>query len=287
LDAGRSGLYRVLVFSLAWAVLAVSTKAAYNAGAEPLSFIFQSISFAALCSLVYLAFSGVAGAAKSFKAFPLQLLAIGLVGGSLANLIGYFGLGMSTAINYSFLIKTTLIFTTALAVVFIGEPLGRKKVFLAVVLLVGSYLVSTKGELIVPHLGDLLIIVAAFCFSAAAVLSKSIMDKVTPEAMTAIRLISGSAGMFLLLPLIGANPIAANPAFFVVVAGVSQFFTSLYLNKTLEAASASYMTMMSMMMSVFAVVLAFVFLGETMAFVQVVGGLLIILAGVASHKLKM
>ena len=48
-------------------------------------------------------------------------------------------------------------------------------------------------------------------------------------------------------------------------------------------ATASYMTMMSMMTSVFVAILAVLVLGETIVLAQILGGVLTILAGIITH----
>jgi drug/metabolite transporter (DMT)-like permease len=54
----------------------------------------------------------------------------------------------------------------------------------------------------------------------------------------------------------------------------------LYLNRTLKVATASYMTLMSMITPVIVSLLAVLFLGETLVWVQVIGAGMILLAGV-------
>jgi len=56
-----------------------------------------------------------------------------------------------------------------------------------------------------------------------------------------------------------------------------------YLNNTLKISSASYMTMMSMITPVIVSLLAIIFLGETLIWIQILGAGLIILSGVVTH----
>ena len=56
-----------------------------------------------------------------------------------------------------------------------------------------------------------------------------------------------------------------------------------YLNRTLKVATASYMTMMSMVTPVLVSLLAIIFLGETLAWVQVAGAGIIISSGVFTY----
>lgn len=58
---------------------------------------------------------------------------------------------------------------------------------------------------------------------------------------------------------------------------------SIFLNRTLKVATASYMTMMSMMTSVFVALLAVLVLKEQITFAQIFGGILTIIAGIITH----
>jgi len=79
-----------------------------------------------------------------------------------AMLIGTYSLLLSTIINCSFVTKCGLIFVIILAFFFLQEKITKEKILLMVVFILGTYLVVTGGKLIIPHFGDLLILLAAF-----------------------------------------------------------------------------------------------------------------------------
>ena len=105
----------------------------------------------------------------------------GIIAGLLlANAI-HFGLGiffcnagtaLTSAINAGFLVKIGLVTTTLLALIILHEKMTLSKMMAILAMLMGSFFMSTKGNLIVPQFGDVLIILACLCWSTANVLSK-------------------------------------------------------------------------------------------------------------------
>ena len=65
--------------------------------------------------------------------------------------------------------------------------------------------------------------------------------------------------------------------------GLSLALAWIYLNRTLKVATASYMTLMSMVTPVIVGLLALVFLGESLVWVQVVGAGMILASGVVIY----
>src|SRR6056297_1028655 len=78
-----------------------------------------------------------------------------------AYILTTFGLEFTTSINYSFITRSNLIFTTILAYFFLKEKMHLEKSLLIIGFFIGIYLVTTKGETIIPQIGDLLILIGA------------------------------------------------------------------------------------------------------------------------------
>ena len=70
----------------------------------------------------------------------------------------------SQAINYSFLIRTVILFTFCLHT-FSGRKLTLKKIVLAIVILFGSYLLIAQGQKLVFSAGDIFTLIEVLnCF---------------------------------------------------------------------------------------------------------------------------
>ncbi|HRP37669.1 MAG TPA: EamA family transporter, partial [Candidatus Dojkabacteria bacterium] len=80
-----------------------------------------------------------------------------------------------------------------------------------------------------------------------------------------------------------------NSTYFVYMV-INGFFVAMlwtFLNRSLKYGTASYMTMMSSMTSIFVVILALLLLGESLNYHQILGGTFIILAtGITQVKMK-
>jgi len=292
-------IFNISLFSLFWALQIFVSKLAFNAGANPVSFTIQAGIVAFFILAIYI---------LPRRIHELRDIPKGIIAGLLlANAI-HFGLGiffcnagtaLTSAINAGFLVKIGLVTTTLLALIILHEKMTLSKMMAILAMLMGSFFMSTKGNLIVPQFGDVLIILACLCWSTANVLVRKILKNstVSDEIVTLLRPV---AGLPLLVAFVFLAPLYPEPIrkvfeinileisfpFLVAVNGLFLALMFLYLNRTLKIASASYMTMMSMITPVIVTILAFAFLKETMEWIQVVGAILIISSGVATHYLQ-
>ncbi|MBU0758681.1 MAG: DMT family transporter [Nanoarchaeota archaeon] len=282
------GLIYVLLFSLFWAINVLIDKIVYSRGAVPYVWAYQSLLFSALFLGIYV-FLRDSSRRKSLRLHHNDwsyLLLLGIISNGIGALFGTVGLKLSYASNYGFLIKTTVVFVTIFSYFLLKQKITGKKMFFILLLLLGSYLISTKGETFAPQIGDLLILVSAACFGITAVLSEKIGNRNSPEYFSFFRGLGG--GIFVLLAAILLRYDILNTEFLglAILNGFVVFLLFLFFYLTIEARSASYMTMVSMVFSVFVAALSFIFLKEAMNAVQIIGGGIIIAAVVMIEKLK-
>lgn len=292
----NSPFWNVFLFSLFWALQIFVAKLGFMHGAKPVTMVFQS----AVVALVVLSVYVLPKHIKSLKDLSKQVL-IGLL---IANAI-HFGLGgffsnfgnaLTSAVNAGFLVKFALVTTTILAWIFLKEKMTWVKFIAVMIMLFGNFLISTKGQTLIPQVGDLLIIGACFCWSVGNIMIKNTLKNhnVNSDVITFLRPVAGIPVLLIFLLLTPLYPGPVQKMFMVnlfdtqylIYAIGSGVFTALlwiYLNRTLKVASASYMTMMSMMTSVFVAALALAFLKETMTASQLIGAVLTISAGVVTH----
>ncbi|MFH1642198.1 MAG: DMT family transporter [Nanoarchaeota archaeon] len=276
------GLFYILTFSFFWAVEIILLRLGLKQGAEPVSFLFQIVVFSFLFLCIW-NLGNIKNLAKA-KGNLKKIALIGIFGTGLGNIIGYYGLKYSTAVNYGFIVKTSLIFTVFLAFIFLKEPLHKEKIILMIILLIGVYLISTKGTLIIPRIGDLLIVVSAFFYSSQAVISKHVLKKVPPAILANLRLFFGALFILPFAYIFNKDLFHIDNLSLVIAIAVSMALALIFLYKTLEIRSASYMTLMNMTTPVIVAVLSIIFLDELMNLYQVLGGALIILSGLLIHK---
>jgi len=204
---------------------------------------------------------------------------IGVIGGGLVYALNGLGLKYSSATNFSFLIQTNVFFTAMLAFFFLKENLKITKIVLLVMLIAGIYLITTKGNFIIPSRGDILLLLGSLAYAIANIMAKVTLRSVPAITFTAYRILFGGLSLILFLILIGRFSVEINWLWTMGV-GVMIAVGTLAIHKVLGYATASYMSMMSTITPVLTTIAAWTFLGETMSTTQLIGGGFIILAGI-------
>lgn len=292
----ESPFFNVLLFSLFWALQIFVTKLGFVNGAKAITMVFQS----AFVALIALSFYVIPKYYKDIKGLSKKLLVGLLIANALHFGVGGFlsnsGIALTSAVNAGFLVKFTLVVTTLLAWIFLKEKMTWVKFISVLVMLFGNFLISTKGQSLIPQAGDILIVLACFAWSIANIVIRNVLSKKTVNAdiVSFLRPVAGIPVFLFFILLTPLYPASVQKMFnvnlfdmtYFVYALGSGLFTALlwvYLNRTLKVASASYMTMMSMMTSVFVTAFALIFLKETITLSQTVGAVLTIFAGVVTH----
>ncbi len=276
-------LIYILLFSIFWSISIFVNKVALNSGVKEVPYTIQTTIVSCLLLTIY----NILTKRKEFKKIKLEhlkiLLLIGIFVGT-AYILSIYGLRLSTSINYGFLIKSSIVFTLLLAYIFLKEKMGKVKVILMIAFIIGVYLVTTKGKMIIPKTGDLLILATAFCFSTALIIQKPLTVKIHPDIVSLGRVFFALLVILFLIPIMKLNILKIIGLKYVLISGLFAASLTIFLSKTISISSASYLTMMSMMVPVIVAVLGLIFLKEPMNIFQIVGGLMIIVSGVLTQK---
>lgn len=286
----ESKLVFVTLFSIAWAIQSALSKAASNYGAYWSTFTYQTLFVAALFSFLYILLTK-----KNFLKYItlsniIILSMIGFIGTGGAFASMYYGLELSTVGNFGFLIKTTTFFTVILGAISIKEEkLTIIKMTLLSLLMIGAFLISTKGNSFSPKVGDLFILLAAFLLSGASVVIKKFITGNCPsEVITIFRTFFGGVILALYSLIFDKENVFTiqTPITLFLSTGFFLFLLFFFLYKTLEVASVSYLTMHSMSMSLFTLVFGLIFFKESFNIIQFLGGGIIIISVILISKSK-
>jgi drug/metabolite transporter (DMT)-like permease len=300
--SSASPLFNVLMFSAFWALQIFVAKLGFLSGAEALSFQALSTLTVLLILGVFLLPKVGGELAEVFKHQPglfWKLFFANAIQAGLGTCLSLIGIALTEAINAGFLVKLATVTTTLFAWIILHERLTPLKVATVCVMLGGAYLLTTRGQAILPRIGDLFILGACFCWSLGNVLVRKFLNSQAVKA-DAVTLQKPIAGLPVLLVLIGASvyltaayvklpPVLTccdfSPRYwpYALGSGLSLALAWIYLNRTLKIATASYMTLMSMVTPVIVGLLALVFLGESLVWVQVVGAGMILASGVVIY----
>jgi drug/metabolite transporter (DMT)-like permease len=300
-DQGKS-FYYVMMFSASWALQILVTKLGFNAGAQVLP--FQAVSI--LTALTILSILILPRQGMEIRRFFFQQPAIfwktflaNAIQSGLGTCLSIVGISLTAAINAGFLVKLSTVTTVIFARLILKERLTAPKILMVVCMLSGAYLLTTKGQLILPRAGDLFILGACVCWSLGNVMMRKYFNNhsVAADLVTFQKPIAGFpivlalAAITLMIPkpelgmlsLVAWEHPTTTTLLFAIGNGLCLAVTWTYLNLTLEVSTASYMTMMSMVTPVIVSVLALILLGETLNWVQAAGAGMIILAGAATY----
>lgn len=203
-----------------------------------------------------------------------------------AYLFTTFGLEFTTSINYSFLSRSTLIFTTILAFFFLKEKMYPQKLLLIFGFFVGIYFITTKGKIIIPQIGDLLILIGSFFFASFSVTQKKISFHLAPEIISWGVTTIGAILAILLGIILNVNLLPGDGFIFVFLTGLTEAFIILFMNKTIQVTNVTYYAMMTMLIPIINGILGFIFLNELLTAIQILGGCILIICGILVQKLK-
>jgi drug/metabolite transporter (DMT)-like permease len=290
------------MFSAFWAFQIFVAKLGFLAGAMVLPFQVAMVLTAMVTLAVLILPRSGTELSRLFKQNPAVFWRIYLANGLQAGLgtfLSIIGIAMTDAINAGFLVKIATVTTIFFAWLMLNENISGLKITIVFVMLFGAYLLTTKGQTLLPRVGDLFILGACVCWSLGNVMVRKILRTQTvPADVVTMQKPLASLPVFLVLvgisvyspELLGGLkdvlqccafspthvPYALGSGFFLGMAWI-------YLYRTLHVATASYMTLMSMATPVIVSVLAIAFLDEKLILVQAIGGGLIILSAVAIY----
>lgn len=188
----KKGLYFALITALISGIANFLNKYAVAAVGD--SFVFttaKNILVALLLSSFMLLPLAVKQLKQLKKKHWLQLMAVGLVGGSLPFVLFFKGLTITSAVQASFIHKTLFIWVTVLAIPLLKEKFTKWQ-GLAMVMLLGGSLFLGGLKTWQFGWGDLLIFLATLLWAAEYIIAKSILKTVNSSVVAWARMFFGS-----------------------------------------------------------------------------------------------
>lgn len=210
---------------------------------------------------------------------------LALIGNTAYQLFFISGIALTTATNSSLILATTPIFIILFGAILGVEKLSSKNVksaflsfvgILMIILGAGKPLTITDQSLI----GDLLIVANPICWSIYTVLSKPMLKKYSPLKLTTITMAIGTVPLLLVsVPSLNAEVWSsvstdawlglAFSACFAIAIGYVLWYTG--VSRIGSARTALY----DNLVTVFAVVTAWILLSESLTAIQIVGAVLV------------
>lgn len=228
---------------------------------------------------------------KSWKV----VLVLSFTGVFAFNALVYIGVYYTTSINASLMNSTTPIFIYILSFIFLKERLTRNQLIGTAISLIGVVFILSGGSLesitkFTFNKGDLIIILAVFCWSIYSLLIKQ-NSQTLPGISTF--LVTIAIGAILLLPfsayeLFSATaPINWTPKTIGAILYVGTFASIvafLCWNKGVVQIGANRASIYLNFIPLFATIFATIFIGEKLLLVQIIGGIAVISGVILTNR---
>jgi len=278
-------LVYINILSFSWALKIFFNKIALSKGVNPIAFLTQAVFVSVLILTVY-TFIKNKNEIKCLSIDTYKGLFIAGFFLGVGYVIGLYGLKYSTSINYSFTIKSSIIFTPLLAILILKEKRDKNRILLVIAFIIGIYLIVSGGKFIFPKIGDLLILVAAFCFSCEVIVQKILTKKAKSTIIAWGRTFFSLPVFIILAILMKVNITKLVFPGLVLIVGFLIAILAISINKSINLSTATYVSMMSMVVPILNVVLGNLFLNESINLFQILGGSLVIFSGIQAQKLN-
>ncbi|MFH1399166.1 MAG: DMT family transporter [Candidatus Woesearchaeota archaeon] len=138
-----------------------------------------------------------------------QLTLVGLLGGSIPFILFFRGLQLTSAASASFIHKTMFIWVSILSVILLKNRLDKKSIALAIILLLGNFLVLNLSSFSFGK-GELLILAATLLWSIETIISKSALKTIDSKTVAFGRMFFGSAFILAFLMATGNFTLALS-----------------------------------------------------------------------------
>jgi drug/metabolite transporter (DMT)-like permease len=234
----------------------------------------------------------------SFSTLRWVLLANAIhmgIGGFLSNA----GIQYTTAINAGFLTQFLVVTGTALAWVILKEKLTVAKLISVLMIVLGSFFLITNGQLIIPHIGDLLILAACVAWALGGILVRKILKNnlIHADLVSFFRPIAGIPIILLFTLFSPLYPSQMQTVFrvnifeiiqpmYIILNATFVALVWLFVNRTLKVASASYTAILPSITPAIVAILAMIFLHESITLIQLIGIILILASSFVAHYLN-
>ena len=209
-----------------------------------------------------------------------HFIVLGVFFSGFGILIKLWGLGFTTATNASFIMSLSSFSAAFFAFILLKEKAPSRFYWVVVFMIAGVYLVTTKGQHILPQKGDLIIFILVFLIGFMQVYGKRVLTNLSVLETAFGRSFYGMVFLGLLIPFFAPDGFSTIPnlkvLLIVLANGVTFSGSIIFFYKALQLEGASNSGVFALLVPVITAVLGRFLLGETLNVYQVLGGVIII-----------
>lgn len=284
----RSVFYLVLNASLI-ATGHILQKTVLNYGVDRLVFAFVRIA-TGFFLITLLLIGQRHNPIKVVQRNARHFVVLGVFFSGVGILLKLWGLSYTSATNASFIMSLSSVTAVIFAYFLLGEKARRSFYGIVMVMIFGVYLVSTKGESLIPQKGDLIILGLVFLIGFMQVYGKKVLKTMTVLETSFGRALFGMGFLGLMIPIVAPHSFSTIPnmkvLLLVMANGLTFSGSIMAFYKALQAEGASNSAMFALLVPVFTAFLGRVVLGETFTLVQLAGGLIILAGSMTISRIK-
>ena len=260
-----------LAFILLEAFLMISLKYLMTQGIHPYFLVFATGITSTLFLWLWLWLNHQISKAN-FNSVSLKYSLPSALFFGLANILGFLGLNLTTATNYSLISRSSVIFIPLLALWLIKEKAINVIYPLGVLILVGIKLLSGNNQLLIHWSGDSLAVLAALAASLDFIFQKRALKFVAKDIIAWWRrLVSCLIGgiIWLLTPNLGA--INTHYFAFIAVLGLAYVLISLALIRALQKSPVSHFNLFTALTPILVSINGFILFKDRLNSIQLLG----------------
>lgn len=274
----KSVIY-LLFYVLLVAMGHILQKLVLNQGVDKFVFAFLRITMGLIFITILVFYRGYKPVEIVRKNY-IHFIVLGAGFSGAGILLKLWGLQYTTATNASFIMSLSSVAVILFAFIFLKENTGRGFYIIAFVMIGGIYLVTTGGEYIIPRKGDIIIFCLAFLIGSMRVYGKNVLKTLSVLETAFGRSLFGAVFLFLMIFIFPSRGFSTIPNFAVLLLVLSNGITFsgsiLFFYKALQAEGASNSGMFALLVPVFTLGLANIFLKESYNTWQLLGGVIVL-----------
>jgi len=258
-----------------WAIETVLGKIMLSS----LSFIQVTASevfFAMITAFAYILLSGKSIRIKD--ASLKDILSVGLIGTVLAPLVYFFGLTQTFAVNAALIAHLQPLFVSILGFLFLEEKMHKHDVIggiligLAVVLITGRT-IDNIVNLKLGNMGDFVVLLATLGWAFVAIPGKRLTKHLSSVVIVGYRFLVASLIFLPMLLFLNQLMIAS---IYQVILGITVGLGYIFYYEGLKRIKAGQVAITELSSPFFAVILAWILLGEYTTIIQIIGASLLV-----------
>jgi len=219
------------------------------------------------------------------------LITIGVIGGSFAFWLFFYGLSLTTAGRAAFLHKTLPLYALIIGIVFLKEKISKKQVYAMIVMLAGLLVMEFSTLNFDVRVGDLLVLGATILWAVENALSKKAMiDKESNWVVTFSRMFFGGVILFAVVVLTGKSDdlmtLTVQQMLYVLISATFLFCYVLTWYLGLKYINLSKASTILLISPVISLLLGILWLNETIMIAQIIGSALILTGAYFIYGIK-